>query len=152
MPGAYLLMPKVVFAHCPLCVAGAVAGVTVTRWIGVDDSITGVWIAALLGAVSFWTHTAVRRKVKIPYGKELIYVIIFALTIWSFYKFQLVIRMSQIFGLDKLTFGILTGGALFYLVDLIKIKHYFNYQRIVISLGSMAILSLVIYIMINYYI
>lgn len=152
VPGIFLLMPKVAFAHCPLCVAGAAAGVTLTRWVGVDDSITGVWLAAFLGAISFWTDSALSRRKKIPYSKPLIYIIFFGLTIWSFYKFQLVIRMTQIFGFDKLTFGMLTGGILFYLVDLIKIKHYFNYQRIVISLGSMAALSLAIYILINYYI
>ena len=147
VPGAYLLMPRVVFAHCPLCVAGAAAGVTLTRWIGVDDSITGVWLAALLGAMSFWLSS----RLKLVF-RPFMYITVFALTIWSFYQFKLVIRMSQVFGMDKLTFGMITGGALFYLVDLIKIKHYFNCQRIVISLGSMVILSLAIYILINYYI
>jgi len=152
VPGFILLMPRVAFAHCPLCVAGAAAGVTLTRWVGVDDSITGVWIGAFLGAISFWTNSALSRRKKFPYSKPLIYIIIFALTIWSFYKFQLVIRMSQIFGFDKLTFGMIVGGVLFYLIDLIKIKHYFPYQKIAVSLGSMAILSLLIYILINYYI
>lgn len=147
-----------VSAHCPLCVAGAAAGVTLTRWVGVDDSITGVWIAALLGATSFWFYSwLLTKNIKfIEENKAVIrpslYLIIFASTIWSFYKFNLIIRMSQIFGFDKLTFGILTGGILFYLIDLVKIKHYFNYQKIVISLGSMAVLSFLIYILINFYI
>ncbi|MEK7550943.1 MAG: hypothetical protein AAB535_04145 [Patescibacteria group bacterium] len=147
VPGAILLFPKIALAHCPLCVAGAAAGVTLTRWIGVDDSITGVWLAAFLGAMSLWLSSRLK-----PVYKPYIYLVIFATTIWSFYKFQLVIRMTQIFGFDKLTFGMITGGVLFYLVDLIRIKHYFNYQKIAISLGSMAILSMAIYILINYYI
>ncbi len=157
-PVVFLLTPNVASAHCPLCVAGAAAGVTLTRWVGVDDSITGVWIGALLGATSLWFFSWLSTK-KIKFVeksnliiKQFIYLVIFASTIWSFYQFKLVIRMSQIFGLDKLTFGILTGGILFYLIDLIKIKHYFNYQKIVISLGGMTILSLLIYILINYYI
>ena len=149
---AYLLLPRVAFGHCPLCVAGAAAGITLTRWVGVDDSITGVWIGALLGAISFWTYLALTKKRELPWAKPLIYLVIFGLTIWSFYKFNLVIRMSQIMGLDKLPFGIISGGILFYVVDSVKIKHYFNYQKIVISLGSIAALSLVIYILINYYI
>ena len=154
----YTLMPAPVSAHCPLCVAGAAVGITLTRWVGIDDSITGVWIAALLGSMSFWFYSwLVGKKYSFvdkykPILKPLIYILVFVSTLWSFYKFQLVIRMSQIFGLDKLTFGMLTGGILFYLIDLIKIKHYFNYQKIVISLGSMTILSLLIYILINYYI
>lgn len=154
----YFFLPTSVLAHCPLCVAGAAAGVTLTRWLGVDDSITGVWIAALLGAMSFWLTSWILSK-----GSKLvekyrqilkpsIYILVWGLTLWSFYQFHLIIRMSQIFGLDKLTFGMIAGGILFYLIDLLKLKHYFNYQKIVISLGSMVILSLLIYILINFYI
>lgn len=165
MPSAYLLVPSAVSAHCPLCVAGAAAGITLTRWIGVDDSITGVWIAALLGATAFWLYSwlitkdfSFVKKYK-QFLKPLIYLAVFVSTIWSFYKFQLVIRMSQIFGFDKLTFGMLTGGVLFYLVDILddltikrKGKVFFPYQRIVVSLGSMLFLSIGIYILINFYI
>lgn len=162
---AYLLMPSAVSAHCPLCVAGAAAGITLTRWIGVDDSITGVWIAALLGAMSFWVYSwLLSKKIKFVEKYQLaikpsIYLVIFLTTLWSFYKFRLIIRMSQIFGLDKLTFGMLTGGVLFYLVDILDDlvikrngKVFFPYQRIVISLGSMLFLSVNIYILINFFI
>jgi len=155
----FMLFPVPVSAHCPLCVAGAAAGITLTRWIGVDDSITGVWIGALLGSMSFWLtswlliKSAFLRKWKYrPILKPLIFVLIFGSTLWSFYQFNLVIRMSQLFGLDKLTFGMIAGSLLLYLVDVIKIKHYFPYQRIVISLGSMVVLSSAIYILINNYI
>ena len=161
----FAVNPAPVSAHCPLCVAGAVVGVTLTRWIGIDDSITGVWIAALLGSMSFWFYAwLISKKVKQiekykTILKPLIYVLVFGSTLWSFYKFQLIIRMTQIFGLDKLTFGMLTGSLLFYLVDigdnlLIKKagKVFFPYQRIVFSLGSMVILSLTIYILINFFI
>ncbi|KKU09904.1 MAG: hypothetical protein UX13_C0026G0020 [Candidatus Woesebacteria bacterium GW2011_GWB1_45_5] len=158
----YMLFPVPVSAHCPLCVAGAAAGVTLTRWVGVDDSITGIWIAALLGATAFWLEMFLVRKlksVKKEILRPILYVFVIGTTLWSFYKFNLIIRMSQIFGLDKLTFGIVSGGILFYLVDavddaLIKKngKVLFPYQRIIVSLGSMIVLSLAIYILINYYI
>ncbi len=155
----YLLFPSPTLAHCPLCVAGAAAGITLTRWIGVDDSITGVWIGALLISMSFWFATwllsksgAVRKWKYRSLIKPLVSLLVFGSTLWSFYQFKLIIRMSQIFGLDKLAFGMIAGAILFYIIDLIKIKHYFPYQKIVISLGSMTILSLVIYILINYYI
>lgn len=161
----YALVPSLVSAHCPLCVAGAAVGVSLARWIGIDDSITGVWIGALLGSMSFWFYSwLISKKLKFVeknkvWLKPAIYVLVWALTLWSFYRFQLIIRMTQIFGFDKLTFGMLTGGILFYFVDigdnyLIKKagKVYFPYQRVVFSLGSMVILSLVIYIMINFFI
>ena len=61
--------------------------------------------------------------------------------------------------MHKLTFGMLVGGVAFYLVDVIDdllIKKYgkvfFPYQRIIVSLGTMLLLSIGIYILINYYI
>lgn len=156
----YSFFVRQALAHCPLCVAGAAAGITLTRWVGVDDSITGVWIATLLGAMSFWIEKWVSKKLNIKRMdilRPVLYVGILLSTIWSFYQFNLVIRMSQIFGLDKLTFGMLSGGIVFYIVDMINDsiikkngKVFFPYQRLIVSLGSMIILSLLIYILINF--
>ena len=45
---------SVASAHCPLCTAGAGAGLALSRWLGIDDSISGIWIAAFLGATALW--------------------------------------------------------------------------------------------------
>ena len=66
---SYFLLPRVALAHCPLCVAGAAAGITLTRWVGVDDSITGIWIGALLGAMAFWLSNLLGRKNKIFFNR-----------------------------------------------------------------------------------
>lgn len=174
VPSAYLLFPRVALAHCPLCVGGAAIGLSVARYFGIDDSITGVWLAALLGALSFWSERPIAAKITSKslkkYLRPVLYLAIFGLTVWSFYafnnyaveklKFFLINKHAgQILGLDKLTFGVISGGILFYLVDflddtLIKRngKVYFPYQRIVVSLGSILILSLVLYVVVNYYI
>lgn len=161
VPSLLLIFPASVSAHCPLCAAGAVAGLTLSRILGIDDSITGVWMAAFLGAMSFWTFNIIASKLerKLPLIKEAIYVLIFALTIISFYQFNLVIRMGDIFGFDKLTFGMISGGITFYIVDRVNDyviskngKVFFPYQRIVVSLGSMLVLSFAIFILINYFI
>jgi hypothetical protein len=92
--------------------------------------------------------------------KLAIYLAIFVATIISFYRFGLINEHNGlIFNLPKLTFGMITGGVLLYIVDkaniLIKEKNgkvLFPYQSIVFMLGSMAILSIGIYILINYFI
>jgi len=155
-----LFFAPAALAHCPLCVAGAGVGLSLSRVLGIDDSITGVWIAAFLGAISFWTETAFIKKQELRLIlRPIIYIGIFATTIWSFYKFNLIGTHGDIFGIHKLTFGMIAGGILFYLVDVIDdllIKKYgkvfFPYQRIIVSLGSMLTLSVGIYILINYYI
>jgi len=157
-----LLVPPLVEAHCPLCVAGAGVGLTLSRWVGVDDSITGLWMGAFLGAMSLWIYSSLAKKInktRLVWLKPLIYILIFASTIWFFYRFNLVLRMGRMFGLDKLTFGIIVGGVSFYLVDeinnliiRIKGKTLFPYQRIVTGFGSILLLSFLDYYLIGYYI
>lgn len=161
VPLSFLVFPSTVYAHCPLCVAGAAVGLSLSRYIGVDDSITGMWLAALLGAVSFWSYSALVKKIKKPGWillKPLVYVSVFGLTLWSFYKFNLVVTMEKMYGLDKLTLGMIVGGVAFYLVDVVnnlimKVhgKSLFPFQRIVFSLGVILALSIFDYIWIGYY-
>ncbi len=158
----YFRLPDVVYAHCPLCVAGAAVGITLTRWVGVDDSITGIWIGGFLGAIAFWLSNSFGRENIIFFNRfigALIYLLVFATTLWSFYKFNLIIRMDSIFGFDKLTFGMILGSVIFYLVDILNNfikrkngKRLFPYQSMVFSLGSMVVVSIAVYILINYYI
>ncbi len=165
-----LLLAPAAQAHCPLCVGGAAAGLTLSRLLGIDDSITGVWLAALTGALAFWTDSWLSKRRKIRFAKPLIYIVFFGLLIWPLYafndyvlttfKFVLINKhVGQIFGVDKLTFGILSGGVLFYVVDLIDDlaikrhgKVYFQFQRVIVPLLGILALSLGIYILINYYI
>jgi hypothetical protein len=155
----YSLFISVAYAHCPLCTAGAGAGLFLSRWLGIDDSITGVWMAAFLAASSLWAANSIKRKF-LPYQDTLIYLAVFVSTVWSFYVFNLVSEHAgMIMGIPKLTFGIISGGLVFFLVDklnlLIKVKYgksLFPYQSIVFSLSSMIFLSLGIFIFINYYI
>ena len=152
---------KSVYAHCTLCVAGAGAGLTLSRLLGIDDSITGVWVGAVLGASSFWLQKALGRKHKMFFSVSwglVIYLLVFASTLWSFYKFNLIVKHGDIFGMDKLTFGMIGGGVLFYLVDVVNDllikkngKSFFPYQRLTVGLGSMVLLSFSVYVLINFY-
>lgn len=162
VPGAFLALPGIVSAHCPLCVGGAVVGLSVARFLGVDDAITGLWMAAFLGAISFLLANRFKS-----YLKPVIYFAIFALTVWSFYafnswavtnlKFFLInTHLAKVAGLDRLTFGIILGAVIFYTVDLadnylIKRngKVYFPYQRIFVSLGSILLASIIVFLAIG---
>jgi hypothetical protein len=151
-----------VSAHCPLCVAGAGAGLTLSRVLGIDDSVTGVWLGGFLGALAFWAQRLLGQRNKTFLTRWvgiLIYVLFFAVTIWSFYRFNLVVRHGDIFGFDKLTFGIILGGLVFYIADLVNAllrkkdgKALFPYQSVVFSLSSIVITSFGVYILINYFI
>ena len=165
------VFPSLASAHCPLCVGGAAIGLSVARFLGIDDAITGLWLAALLGAASFWLDGYLAKKVKIPKNilRPALYIIVFTLTIWSFYalndyvvsnfRFYLINKhVGNILGVDKLPFGMIVGGAVFYLVDIVDNllikrngKVFFPYQRVIVSLGAILILSLALYLLLNYY-
>ncbi len=161
-------LPKAVQAHCPLCVGGAVVGLSIARFFGIDDAITGLWLAALIGALSFWTDGALSKKIKFAYWRPVLYLAFFGIMLWSMYafndwvitnlKFYLINKHAgQLLGVDKLTFGLLLGGVVFYIVDAINDylikrngKVYFQFQRVIVPLTSILILSLGFYIWINY--
>lgn len=168
-----LILAPAAQAHCPLCVGGAAVGLSVARYFGIDDSITGVWLAALLGAISFWSERPISDKITKKslkkYLRPALYLAIFGLTIWTFYAFNdyaierlkfylLNLHAGTIAGLPKLVFGLISGGILFYGVDALDDalirrngKVYFPYQRVIVSLGAILILSLIMYLMVNYY-
>src|SRR3989344_1061601 len=143
----FIFAPSV-FAHCPLCVAGAGAGLSLSRLLGIDDSITGVWIDNLTKSKNFVLK------------KELLYVLIIALTVLSFYRFGLINEHNGlILNLPKLVFGIIVGGFVFYLVDVLNKflrrkngKRIFPYQGVLFSLSSLLVTSIGVFILINYYI
>lgn len=66
----YYLLPHEASAHCPLCVAGAGAGLTLSRILGIDDSITGIWLGAFIGALAFGSKSHI---LKIQNTSEKIY-------------------------------------------------------------------------------
>ncbi|MDO8503970.1 MAG: hypothetical protein Q7S60_04775 [bacterium] len=157
------LLPSKALAHCPLCIAGAGFGLSISRYLGVDDSIFGIWLAALLGASALWLDIFLEKRnigKQIPFRQQIIYLVTIGSSLWSFYQFNIVnIHAGQIAGLDKLTFGMLLGGVGFYATDALHLqlkrkygKVFFPFQRIALSLGSLLVLSIIIYILINYYI
>jgi hypothetical protein len=146
-------------AHCPLCVVGAGTGLTLSRALGVDDTVTGVWLAGFLGATTFWSESILRSKgFSPPFLRPLYYLFIFGTTIWSFYLFDLIVTHSgKVFGVDKLILGMIIGGMTFYTIDSVNSlyikfrKHVlFPYQRLVISLSGITMLSGIFYYVVNY--
>ncbi len=151
-----------VLAHCPLCVAAAGAGLTLSDALGIDDSITGIWLGAFIGATSLYTQRLLSSRwqwVLKRWVGTLISLAFVFLTILSFYRFNLVVRHGDIFGFDKLPFGMVLGVGVFLAMDyfnnLIKTKNgkaLFPYQSIVLSFFAITLASFLVYILINFYI
>ncbi|MCX6758247.1 MAG: hypothetical protein NTX14_00895, partial [Candidatus Nealsonbacteria bacterium] len=50
-----LLTARPALAVCPICTVAVGAGLGLSRWFGIDDSISGLWIGGLIVSFILWT-------------------------------------------------------------------------------------------------
>lgn len=163
----FIIIPSVM-AHCPLCTAGAAAGIGFARAYGVDDSIVGLLIGALIASSGLWINNLLKkRKINLPLQAFFLVIIVFLLFAVPFYikgviiNFEMVRSMPEhhsmlglgIYGIDRLLFGMMLGTILisltFVFSDYVKEKkgkRLFAYQGLVIMAIALAISSLILWI------
>ncbi|KKU63742.1 MAG: hypothetical protein UX88_C0023G0019 [Candidatus Woesebacteria bacterium GW2011_GWC2_47_16] len=61
-PIIFLLSPKTALAVCPVCTVAVGAGLGVSRWLGIDDSVSGIWVGGLVVSLSFWFADWLTKK------------------------------------------------------------------------------------------
>lgn len=153
---------RIASAMCPLCVIGAAAALSIARYYGVDDTIVGLWLGALAVSTAIWLVRVANRRIgrRIPFQGTIIFVAVVLATILPFYYagfFNGMPGMSdEVFGLNKILFGVLVGGAATYLgsplsqtVRRLRGGRSFPYQGIVVTLGLLAILSVLLWIAVS---
>jgi hypothetical protein len=143
------------YAFCPICTLAVGAGVGLSRWLGIDDVITGLWIGGLAVSVSFWTIGWLRKKNYIFFARPLIIILgYYALIIFPLYFTGIIGHpFNRFWGLDKLLLGIIIGSIFFYLGGVwyqrLKKKNnnraYFPMQKVAMPVGVLIILSFIFY-------
>lgn len=159
----FLLLPLASAKAVPICIictAAVGAGVGLSRWLGVDDAIAGLWIGGLTVSISLWTINWLNGKNIKFFGRQpLIFIIYYASIIWPLYHYNIAGHPSnKLWGIDKLLFGIIIGTIGFIIAVVIneslKKNHagrvYFPFQKVVIPVGLLAILSLTLYLITTY--
>jgi hypothetical protein len=157
---ASLLLLKAATAQaiCPVCVVAVGAGLGLSKYLGIDDSITGIWIGGLLIGASVWTINYVNKKRWLNKYKQirdyLIFLAYYLIIIWPLYSQGFIGNpFNQLFGLDKLLLGIVIGSLIFplavQLYEIIKQKNgghaHFPFEKVVIPVGALIILSFIFY-------
>lgn len=148
-------------AVCPVCVVAVGAGVGLCRWLGVDDTISGLWIGALIVAIIMWTLIELRKKNwDFKYSPVIVSIAYYLLIIWPLYSLNIMGHpLNKVFGIDKLLFGIISGSVLFLLTHWLNLflkkrnqgKVYFSYQKVAIPLIILFIFSFIFYLIIKCY-
>jgi hypothetical protein len=149
-----------VYAVCPLCTAAVGAGLGFSRWLGIDDAVTSIWIGGMLASVSFWTISWLGKKrfnflekFKENHITFLSFAFWYSLTLVPLWLTGIIGHpFNTILGMDKILFGT-AAGSLVFLVGMwadkrmrkIRGKQLFVYQKVVFPVVSLVIISLVIY-------
>lgn len=140
---------------CPVCTIGIAAGLGLSRWLKVDDSISGLWIGALLLALSILTYNWLfRRSVR----KQFFILIVIIIAYWalSFYPLHAAGIIDEtcktIWGINRLIFGSLVGlvvAALSLLADKLSRRNrggkaVFKYQKVIIPISFLLVASFIL--------
>lgn len=143
------------YAMCPVCTAAVAAGVGLSRYLGVDDTVIGVWIGALIVSTAMWTvNWLAKKKITFPLSNLITTVVYFLLIMGPLYWTDIVGHpLNKIIGIDKLLFGSLLGAVVFvssvmthnFLKKRNSGKSHFDFQKVVIPVSFLIIASAVMY-------
>ncbi|BFD24867.1 MAG: hypothetical protein JST_000176 [Candidatus Parcubacteria bacterium] len=145
-------------AVCPVCVVAVGAGLGLSRRLGIDDSITGLWIGGLTVAMIMWTINWLRLKLgqkkfwpAVKCGTILLFIALIAwpLNTQGFLGHPL----NKLWGVDKVLLGTILGGLVFWVMSVLYVylkkenndKAYFPFQKVVMPFGALTFFSLIFY-------
>jgi hypothetical protein len=158
-PLGLLLLAKTSYAVCPVCVVAVGAGVGLSRWLGVDDTITGVWIGGLTLSVALWTIDWLKRKNFHFHGRRVLVIIAYYILIYVSLVWTNVLGhpLNKLWGYDKLSLGILVGSIFLFLGNIAYItmkrnnndRVYFPFQKVIMPVSSLVLASIIFYIIIK---
>ena len=156
--GLIIVFTEKALAVCPICTVAVGAGVGLSRWLGIDDSITGLWIGGLTVSMITWTISWLDKKNIKFKGRTIV-------TILGYYSLIVVpLYFMGIMGnplstlcacgiLDKLLLGIIAGSIAFwfgaswyyYLKEKNQGRAYFPFQKVVMPISPLILLSIIFY-------
>ncbi len=154
-----LFLAKKTLAVCPLCTVAVGAGVGFSRWLGIDDTITGLWLGGLIVSVIIWTENWLEKRNVRFRGRILINILVYyTLVIVPLYYSGIMghsLNKLCFCGLkfDRLLFGIIAGSIAFwfgaswypYLKAKNQGKAYFPFQKVIMPVLPLIVLSIIYY-------
>jgi len=169
---SFVMAPSAL-AVCPVCAIAVGACVGLSRYLGVDDLISGVWVGGLLMSLVLWTLIWLKSKnyqfsakggsasggkgakIILPLSTFILY---YGLTIIPLYLTNFIGHpYNRIWGIDKLLLGTMIGSIIFLssasLYDYLKKKNnnkaYFPFQKVAMPLFFLGLASLIIHLLLK---
>lgn len=142
-------------AVCPVCTVAVFAGLGLSRWLGIDDTISGIWIGGLTVSLIIWTINWLKKKNWGAWWWQLITIAIYAaLVIYPLYRYDIVGHpLNKFWGIDKLLLGTIIGAIVFLgatnLYNFLKKKNnnhaHFPFEKVAMPVGFLTLFSLLFY-------
>jgi hypothetical protein len=149
------LLAQPALAVCPVCTVAVVAGVGLSRWLGIDDTVTGIWIGGLTVSIIAWTLNWLSQKQYNFFGRQTFtilgwYAIIVLPLAWMDILGH---PLNKLWGIDKLVLGIMIGSLSFFAGDKFCCwlkkrndgKAHFPFQKVAIPVLFLIITSFIFY-------
>lgn len=143
-------------AVCPVCTVAVAGGLGISRWIGIDDSVMGIWIGGLILSSGFWmADWASKKSWRIPYPKILSILLMILFVIPPLYMAKMIGSSGNtLWGIDKILLGTAVGSGLFYagmkldewLRTTNENKVYIYYQKVIVPVFFLTIGSVVFFL------
>ena len=149
------LIAKSALAVCPVCTVAVGAGLGLAQWLGIDDSVSGLWIGGLAVSLIIWTISWLDKKNIRFIGRKIFitagYYLLIVVPLW--WQELIGHPANKICGIDKLFFGIILGTVLFiagvllhnYLRRRNENGSYFKGQKIFFGIAPLVIASIILY-------
>jgi len=154
------ILAKQVLAVCPICTVAVGAGVGLSRWLGIDDTVSGLWIGGLIVSLIAWTENWLEKKNIRFQGRIFINALVYYIFIIVslYYSGMIGHPQNKLFcfcglNIDKLLFGIIVGSLAFwfgaswyyYLKEKNNGHAYFPFQKVVMPISPLVFLSIIFY-------
>lgn len=150
-----LIPPNPAAAFCPVCTVAVAGGLGLSRWLGIDDTITGIWLGALMVALTVWTKDwLVKKNVKIKGLLLITGAAYYLMVVGPMYYYDVIGHpLNVMWGMDKLLLGVIIGSIFFilfgWLYQFLK-KHnnghaHFPFEKVVLPLSPLIAWSVIFY-------
>lgn len=153
------IFPKTTLAVCPLCTVAVGTGLGFSRFLGIDDVITGIWMGGLIVSSALWFSAWLEKKnYKIPYRDFFSLLLFFLFVILPLYLGKVIgIPGNTFLGIDKFLFGTLVGLLIFFLAvwldGFLRKKNndrvLFYYQKVVLPIFLLSVASFVFFMILG---
>lgn len=150
-----LLTTRFALAICPVCTVAIAGGVGLSRWLGIDDSVSGVWVGGLIVSSIIWfLRWLDKKQIRFKFRRIIIAALFYLTIIIPFYWAGIIGHScNKLWGADKLLLGIIVGGQFFLagngISDFLKKKNqgkaFFPFQKVIMPISFLVILSVIFY-------